>query len=642
MKEIILQQDTLLSVDGCLQFIPPTPDEQEFIINNMLVFLEDIFQELHYKNKLALKNLDTTNSNIEKPSDKICLEIRPLMRRYPLPSARIPKYDEIYIKQPSFKAENFRLFSFSEQQKKAFSTYIKRLFKKKVYFCLYYSVYTFDHSIITAKRNGEPYPVYKNMISGQNAFETQRLVCDFDDITEQEFLDVYKNLTDIGLEPSITIFSGHGFQCIYKLNKPCGDLHLLSKFTNYLLYMKFPVDNHIKDAPRIMRMPFCWNNKEYGKKELVWNQGAHSIYTYIYNQSGIIYNLDDITRQITISNQKNILPVVKESSCKIPELIPYELSAEPKDIKINTEAKSFLEKHYPMLFLDAMDDTVLKMLLGFQKKEANNMLMFIISYLREHGYSLEIIINVIDVLKGLNTFSYSWDDLETEACVKRIYYNYCDSPSYFLYDKNGLSIFGDFKLDSNENCLNIYNFILESFDYYKITGIYIYITMLYWNNITLQSRFTAKELANLTGLSTRSIYRDLEPLVRKSNVLYQALYLVDKSATKHCYYKSAIRSPLESRGFFTMKYDSIDKLIELVKAKTICPTAFVIALILKKYSFGTQSVFLSQNEIAKMLNFRTQGTISREIQQLAALDLLEISTKQISSIQVKNEYFLKY
>lgn len=642
MKEIILQQDTLLSEDGCLQFIPPTPEEQEFIINSMFSFLEDIFQELHYKNKSALKSLHTTNSNIETPSDKICLEIRPLMRRYPVPSAHIPKYREIYIKQPSFKAENFRLFSFSEQQKKNFSTYIKRLLKKKVYFCLYYSVFTFDHSIITTKRNGEQYPVYKNMISGQNAFETQRLVCDFDNITEQEFLIIYQRLTDIGLEPSISIFSGHGFQCIYKLSRPCGDLHLLSKFTNYLLYMKLPVDNHIKDAPRIMRMPFCWNNKEYGKKELVVNQEAHSVYTYIYKQTDNIYDLDQLIKQITISTPKIAVAKVSKSVHAIPQFAEYEISADLKDRKISPSAKAFLEKHYPMLYLDVMNDTILKMLLGFQKGQANNVLMFIISYLRENGYSLETIINVIDVLKSLDTFSYSWDDLETESSVKRIYYNYCDSPSYFIYEKNGLSIFGDYKLESNDNSLNIYNFILESLDYYKPTGTYIYMTMLHWSSITLQTKFTVKELASLTGLSTRSIYRDLKPLVRKSDVQHQNFYIVDKSAKTHCYYKSRILSPLESRGFFTMKYDSMDKLLELVKTKKICPTAFVIALILKRYSFHSQSVFLSQNEIARILNFHTQGTVSREIHQLETLGLLKITTKQISSIQVRNEYTLKY
>lgn len=91
-----------------------------------------------------------------------------------------------------------------------------------------------------------------------------------------------------------------------------------------------------------------------------------------------------------------------------------------------------------------------------------------------------------------------------------------------------------------------------------------------------------------------------------------------------------------------MNYHSMDALLELVKSKVICPAAFVIALILKKYSFGKQSVFISQNEIAKVLNFRTQGTVSREIHQLEALGLLEIAAKQISSIQVRNEYFLKY
>ncbi|KKN44605.1 hypothetical protein LCGC14_0691430 [marine sediment metagenome] len=85
------------------------------------------------------------------------------------------------------------------------------------------------------------------------------LFADFDNVTVE---DIKKLLSSADFpEPTITIFSGHGVHCYWRLTKPISDL---SQWTLYQkrLIQTLNSDKSIHDPPRIMRLPGFMNHKE--------------------------------------------------------------------------------------------------------------------------------------------------------------------------------------------------------------------------------------------------------------------------------------------------------------------------------------------------------------------------------------------
>ena len=123
-------------------------------------------------------------------------------------------------------------YSDSEKQMEELQKFIDALDASGRAYCLYYSVYTFN-------------PEGKQTITKDNAQSTQMLCADLDHITESDFAPILEKLKKSGLEPNYSIFSGHGFQLIYKLDKPSTDKDLLAEFTDAMQANGYPVDEKI-------------------------------------------------------------------------------------------------------------------------------------------------------------------------------------------------------------------------------------------------------------------------------------------------------------------------------------------------------------------------------------------------------------
>ena len=120
-------------------------------------------------------------------------------------------------------------YSDTDKQKEELQKFINSLDASGRAYCLYYSVYTFN-------------PEAKKTITKDNAQSTQMLCADLDHITEADFAPMLEKLKENGLEPNYSIFSGHGFQLIYKLDKPSTDKDLLAEFTDAMKANGYPVD----------------------------------------------------------------------------------------------------------------------------------------------------------------------------------------------------------------------------------------------------------------------------------------------------------------------------------------------------------------------------------------------------------------
>lgn len=138
--------------------------------------------------------------------------------------------------------------------------------------CLYYSVY-----------NYKPTGKYER-INSTNSASTGIVIADFDHIGEEEFKIILNKFHSVGVYP-IVIFSGHGYQTIFLLDKKSENKNLQSDFLKLFLLKGLPVDTAVgKSSGQIMRMPFTIN----------WKNTENPINTTIYLDSEKRYSVEEL------------------------------------------------------------------------------------------------------------------------------------------------------------------------------------------------------------------------------------------------------------------------------------------------------------------------------------------------------------
>src|SRR5690606_263298 len=85
---------------------------------------------------------------------------------------------------------------------------------------------------------------------------------DFDNISYNDHKKQIERLASAGIKVS-TIYTGYGYHDHILLDKPYEDKNLIAFFTKLFLQKGFPVDQEIRDAARIMRLPYTNNCKAF-------------------------------------------------------------------------------------------------------------------------------------------------------------------------------------------------------------------------------------------------------------------------------------------------------------------------------------------------------------------------------------------
>lgn len=349
----------------------------------------------------------------------LAIELRPLKRGVKIPSTF-----------------NHRLYNFGEKQKEAFKKFLERINKEDYDFCCYYSVYSFNSTIMAVSQSGNVSKKWNNKVCLKNAVGTSILIADWDNITEEEFKKYKQIFLNLGIE-TIDIFSGHGYQQIVLLDNYITDLELLKKYTNLLYKKGFPVDLKIKDPARIMRLPYTYNCKN----------PDNIIKTYISTYTEKRYKLEDIFNRLdTLPNVKLELDVAEEikAAKKTKKTTINNNKEVDTSILINNTVKTKfvkepltdieLQELYPMLNIPETENAIKLMLSGFQNGYANSVLMFLTLYYKEQGYTKGLIISIINILKELDTYKYAWPDLNVKSEVDRFYFakDYTSKAVFFV------------------------------------------------------------------------------------------------------------------------------------------------------------------------------------------------------------------
>lgn len=451
-------------------------------------------------------------------------------------------------------------YSNSEKQREELQKFVDTLDASGRAYCLYYSVYTFN-------------PEDKQTITKDNAQSTQMLCADLDHITESEFSPILDKLKENGLEPNYSIFSGHGFQLIYKLDKPSTDKELLAEFTDAMKANGYPVDEKIKDCARVMRLPHTVNNKD----------PEHPVKTYIYSTHEGAYSLKDIQNKLGMKKQQ-------ETAKKAPK---EGKKTETQDFTAYDD--KFLQRTYTCISTDKLPAPIKAVLMGFRNGYTDKQIRGIVLYLRDYeGAELDAIISTVQTLASIDTFNYTGDVIpDITRKVKALFYKYD-----YKFNYDDLKEFGSMRgkvVDRSE--LKLHNSPFKEDISNK--AFYVYLRLLLEQKYKHKIAFTINEVSKTCNISERNIRARLEELAKSG--------LVDKRRAhktkggKYVYTVSKFGID-KAQGYTRINIYVLSDFIKAVDDRIINETVLKFLLYMKRVAQGIEGIEISQEEIAKQLN----------------------------------------
>ena len=461
-------------------------------------------------------------------------------------------------------------YSDSEKQREELQKFIDALDASGRAYCLYYSVYTFN-------------PEGKQTITKDNAQSTQMLCADLDHITESYFAPILERLKKSGLEPNYSIFSGHGFQLIYKLDKPSTDKDLLAEFTDAMKANGYPVDEKIRDCARVMRLPYTVNNKDPEKP----------VNTYIYSTHEGLYSLQDLQKKLGMKKQAKKEDLTAQQAPKHGKTEAQDFTAYDND---------FLQRTYTCISTDKLPAPIKAVLMGFRNGYTDKQIRGIVLYLRDYeGLGLDAIISTVHTLASINAFNYTGNVIpDTTRKVKALFYHFD-----YKFNYDDLKEFGSMSgkvVDRSE--LKLHNSPLK--ENISNKAFYIYLRLIIVKHYKHKIAFTAEEIAEECNITVRRVRVRLEELAKAG--------LLDKKRAnkqeggKYLYTVSKFGID-KAQGYTKINVYVLSDFIKAVDDKIINETVLKFLLYMKRIAQGTDGIEISQEEIAKQLNIK-QNAVS--------------------------------
>lgn len=372
-------------------------------------------------------------------------------------------------------------------------------------YCLYYSLFTLDYNKTSGKQKGK--------INLDNALYTSVLASDFDNITWEEFKIEKQKLTNLGLE-TIDIFTGHGFQSLILLKEKVWDREIIKKYTKLLISKGFKVDTAIVDCARVFRMPYSFNCKSLDPKNKHYMEGI--VPTTDVNWTEKRYNLADVFKAL------NSLPTVIE---QMEELNIKEIKTEPVTIKEKKiqldkirEIKNIKIENLNTLYSELIDierfpEPIQKMLQGTPSGLRNNVMLFIIPFLRHTlGLNIQTIKSILTIWGSLCTPALDKDFVEKE--VDRIYkYGFKGQQGKYTTELREAYGYLEFNKFTRQNKILIPNSIFEDFDVINDGAVKIYISLKLAEQVDGVKEFTQKEIIEISQISRSTFFKNINDLL---------------------------------------------------------------------------------------------------------------------------------
>lgn len=617
---------------------------------------------------------------ISAPND-ICIEIRALRRH--------PHDDNCnYLQDKGYEfGASIRLFTLEDSNKKRVFDYLKEKYTRcvngdEVYFCLYYSVFSFDNTILKKNERTGKQLEYKhrkfNCLAKNNAKYTQILVADFDNVQNYQEFQYYKTiLKEIGIGDTLDIMSGNGYQVIWLLDEIIDDKDIIEKTTEKLISKGFEVDGNVKDTARVMRLAPSKNCKGMsGKfknkpkvlidaKVLTWTETRYSL-DYIFNQLNTLETQDTEYARVFFKTKEKNNKKKKQIEIEDIEIIekiegPKEDATvehneiieivEPKEEeKFRDEVNSDeLQRMYKTLDIEGLPIAVRRMLLGFREGKANNMVYFLTQFLRTCGYNKIGITDAILTLAKQDKFNYAWDNIEevkgiidrawnSESTPLKIYTEHLRAFGYIDFEQY-------YKITVKER-VKINNKIFEDLKYTDATEFYIYICLIINYSRFGNDTFTVDEIIKITNLSEKTVRRHIKKLLvedtekNKKSKVYKTKANSTKLGDKHKY---SINHFIKTSKYFTSFHIStLDSFCLRVRYKELSERQLALCLYLRYRAYIEQNnCIITQTEIAKDLGISRQR-VSGLLKPLEEKGLISTKKLNIDDYRFIYEYILQF
>lgn len=437
-------------------------------------------------------------------------------------------------------------------------------------YCLYYSVYAFDYNkkVINKSKSTKDNIVYRHFweINEENALFTTILGADFDNITINEFNKYKQILLNIGLQ-TIDIHTGHGVQSIVLLDRKYYDPELLRKFAFVLQQKGFPIDESVKNASRVLRLPYSFNCKEFSKD----TDKAQAINTFVLADTDKRYSIIEVFQ--ALNTLPDIIPPSKGLENQA-ELIKNLESTESKPIKIE---KPNLKKEYTQiefkniageyqLDFERLSPSIRKMLSGTPEGLRNATMLFLIPFFKNAmKLSKE---HITEIMKVWDKHCLpSQGEHQIVAEVKRLWvYNFEKKFGAYpaeLQDYYGEITFNEYKLD---NTILIPNLFFKHLQGITDAAVQIYLSMLLSNKLENKKALTAKEIIECASISKMTFYRNINMLILCGFI--DKKRSCKKAGEEHSYRVNAYKYLIGDRGYTKIEVSTVKLMLkELTKGE---------------------------------------------------------------------------
>lgn len=424
-------------------------------------------------------------------------------------------------------------------------------------YCLYFSGFTLDYQKEVLKADGKKYQ--KGKINNENSLFTCILSADFDGISAEEFKESKQRLLDIGIE-TIDVFTGHGFQSHILLNHQVLDKDIFKKFTELLTSKGFKVDPAIVDSARILRMPYSFNCKALDKNSKYYDAKFPEILpTTDTSWTEKRYHVLEIFQKLQslpdVIPETHAMTEIEIKAILTKPLIVAEKKKEELEIKEVGRIKlQSLKDVYTMIDYERLPEAIQKMLAGTQHGIRNQVILFIIPFLRNTlGLNIQTIKQVMSRWAELSGKDVQFVLSEVDRIYALGFKGKYGKYTAELAQAYGYLEFNEFKRD---NKIVIPNSLFKEFDAIADGSVRIYLAMKLEEKINGVKEFTKKDIQRIADISERTVERNVKDLV--------AMGYVSKRRTnrrreeEYIYYLNPYFSSVEG---FTMLENAVAKMI---------------------------------------------------------------------------------
>lgn len=653
MEDLLSQLHTILNHEPVIKEAKTrlSDDEIEAVADEQLEFLNLLFPYL---------GSTPFRYNYQNRIENLNLELR-AMKRFDPEEKNSPN------KRGIARYTSFNTFRLDDSCKEYLMKYIRQCNRSKFQLCEYFVFSAFDKNIA---KNADTEPSkLPAMCNATNTAMIQSLMLDFDKITKEEFIEHYTRLRELGLE-MLVVFSGHGYQVHFLLDKPTRDIHSLKAFVRLAISMGYPVDPGANTISQLARMPKTLNSKAYNPK---YGYELEVIETEWLIKTDKRYSLDELF--LTISENQcsydeswdalsmdKPLPVntadeqfIQSEQLKIKEKIQAKIKfenikkeeKEKKKVEKKKEKEEKVEKRannlrksssknskkdmevsfmaidlrelYPTIELEHHSSGVQNLLKGPMEGLANLGLKFLVAYLKSMDYKLSEIIEITKVWQGLDTFDYAWDEPYFVKSETERFFN-----SNYKVDKGDVPSLEDaygelFNEDSTYYSLKD-KVIFDNDNFCKLREItptaFLLLCSIKANDLRENTKYyTESDLADLVLRTEKTVRTHMNKLVELGIAKVEKRKPTGEKGGRPAKYYSLTDIDIEEIKYTKVDVSKIEALLfRTFKSKRVkeplSDRAFMVALYIRYRSFGNrQSCFMKQENMAKEMGIsRTRLT----------------------------------